>query len=102
MPHKPFIPFGMAFAFICMTLGMGVLGAVIYATIVPPKTEIVEVEVIKEVMVDVGAAEEPPVQRSYASTPSIDKASIVHKWIDSDNQVIVLIIDLNAPPGNIP
>ena len=102
MPHKPFIPFGMAFAFICMALGMGVLGAIIYASLIPTKTEVVEVEVIKEVMVDVGAAEEPPVQNSYASIPSIDKTSIVHKWIDSDNQVIVLIIDLSVPPGNIP
>ena len=70
MPHKPFIPFGMAFAFICMTLGMGVLGAIMYATIAPAKTEIVEV--IKEV---------PAENSSYK----------VHKWVDPDNQTTVYI-----------
>ena len=56
-----------------------VIGAIMYSALFPPKTEIIEVEVIKEVIVEVGAAEEP-------SSPYI-----VHKWVDPDNQTIVYI-----------
>ena len=82
MPHRPFIPFGMAFAFICMTLGMGVLGAIMYATIAPTKTEIVEVEVIKEV-------------------PAENSSYMVHRLIDPDNHMIVYIWEKDCLPNKL-
>ena len=82
MPHKPFIPLGLSIAYIFMVIGMAVMGAVVYAAIAPPKTEIVEVEVIKEV-------------------PAENSSYMVHRLIDPDNHMIVYIWEKDCLPNKL-